>query len=148
ARRFFGEGERLVAYIVPSGDQELTRSELHEFLQPRLPEYMISPVFVRLDTLPLTANGKVDKERLWEPVVANTVRDGAFETPHSIVEQRVATLLSELLEIKHVGLRDNFFHLGGHSLLGAQVIARVRELFEVDLPLRTLFDNPTVAGIS
>jgi amino acid adenylation domain-containing protein len=148
ARRFSGEEQRLVGYIVPSGDEELTRSELHEFLQSCLPEYMIPSVFVRIDTLPLTANGKVDKERLPEPGVANTVRDGAFETPHSIVEQRVATLLSELLEIKHVGLRDNFFHLGGHSLLGAQVIARVRDLFEVDLPLRTLFDNPTVAGIS
>ena len=82
------------------------------------------------------------------PKKAPAIDDGAIAAPRSIVEDRVAALLSELLEIKHIGIRDNFFHLGGHSLLGAQVIARVRDVFEVELSLRTIFDNPTVEGIS
>jgi amino acid adenylation domain-containing protein len=147
--REFSEGEqRLVAYLVPQEQANLTRSELQTFLSTHLPEYMIPSVFVKLDELPLTANGKIDRDRLPKPEAHNTIADGSVEQPRSVVEERVTALLSELLEIKHIGIRDNFFHLGGHSLLGAQVIARVRDVFEVELSLRTIFDNPTVEGIS
>jgi len=103
---------------------------------------------VRLAALPLTPNGKIDREHLPEPDAENTITDGEFEAPRSAVEEQVTALLSELLETEQLGVRDNFFHLGGHSLLGAQVITRVRDEFDVELSLRTLFDNPTVEGIS
>jgi amino acid adenylation domain-containing protein len=148
ARQSSGNEQRLIAYLVAANGAEIARSEIQEFLRTQLPEYMIPAVFVRLGVLPLTTNGKLDREKLPQPAPENTINDAGGETPRSVVEERVATLLSELLEIDHIGNRDNFFHLGGHSLLGAQVITRVREVFDVDLPLRTLFDNPTVEGIS
>jgi acyl carrier protein len=109
---------------------------------------MIPSTFVRMERLPLTTHGKIDRASLPTPNVENALGDNASVTPLSPVEERVAVLLKDLLAVNSIGTNDNFFHLGGHSLLGAQVIARVRDIFEVELSLRSIFDYPTVKGIS
>src|SRR5207237_9145682 len=96
----------------------------------------------------LMASGKVDRSRLPRPETAEPLRDPEFEAPRSPVERRLADLVAALLGVTRVGVGDNFFLLGGHSLLGTQLIARLRDAFGVDLPLRTVFDHPTVAGLA
>jgi len=143
------DGERqLVAYVVPAPGARLRASALRAGLALTLPDYMVPSVFVAVDALPLSASGKVDRERLPSPEAATVLREEGVERPLTAVEARVATILATLLDVDRVGVEDNFFLLGGHSLLGTQVIARVREAFGVDLSLRTLFDHPTVAALS
>ena len=144
-----GAGDRrLVAYVVPAPDMVPLPSMLRERLKTTLPEYMIPAVFVRLDTLPLTANGKVDRDALPAPDTADVLRDEPVTAPRTPVEQRLALIVASLLDTSAVGVNDNFFLLGGHSLLGTQLIARVRDAFGVDLPLRALFDHPTVEALA
>ncbi len=140
--------KRLVAYIVPKLESEVSDTELRDFLRERLPEYMVPTAFVRLESLPLTPNGKVDRATLPPPNGAHTGRDTAFVASRSPVEERLSEILARLMSLEQVGVNDNFFMLGGHSLLGTQVIARVRDVFRVELPLRTLFDSPTIADLS
>jgi amino acid adenylation domain-containing protein len=143
------DGERrLVAYVVAADDVELTPAALLATLRARLPDYMLPAVFVPLVEVPLTSSGKVDRGRLPAPETTATLRDPEFVAPQSAVEQRLAELVAALLGVTRVGLTDNFFLLGGHSLLGTQLIARLRDAFGVDLPLRTVFDRPTVAGLA
>jgi amino acid adenylation domain-containing protein len=143
------DGElRLVAYVVAAPDAKLTPSALLATLRTRLPDYMLPSVFVPIDELPLMASGKVDRSRLPAPESAEPLRDPEFEAPRSPVEQRLAGLVAALLGLTRVGVADNFFLLGGHSLLGTQLIARLRDAFGVDLPLRTVFDHPTVADLA
>ena len=139
---------RLVAYLVASPDAKLSPSALLATLRTRLPDYMLPSVFVPIDALPLMASGKVDRSRLPAPETAEPLRDPEFEAPSSPVEKRLADLVAALLGVSRVGAGDNFFLLGGHSLLGTQLIARLRDAFGVDLPLRTVFDHPTVAGLA
>ncbi len=144
-----GAGDRrLVAYVVPAPDMVPLPSMLRERLKTTQPEYMIPAVFVRLDTLPLTANGKVDRDALPAPDTADVLRDEPVTAPRTPVEQRLALIVASLLDTSAVGVNDNFFLLGGHSLLGTQLIARVRDAFGVDLPLRALFDHPTVEALA
>jgi acyl carrier protein len=109
---------------------------------------MMPTAFVFLEALPLTPNGKVDRAALPAPDAAMGAQDGAFVAPRTPLEQRVARIVAGLLGLEQIGVDDNFFLLGGHSLLGTQVIARVADTFGVDLPLRTLFEAPTVAELS
>jgi acyl carrier protein len=109
---------------------------------------MIPAAFVRLDELPLTPNGKVDRAALPAPDGTNLLQDQGQDLPGTATEQRVAEILGELLEVDEIGLDDNFFLLGGHSLLGAQLIARLREAFGVEVGLRTLFEAPTVETLA
>ncbi len=139
------ENKRLVGYIVTNG--EIARSQLQEFLLARLPEYMVPSQFVVLEALPLTTNGKVDTAALPTPTPENTLHD-TLEAPCSVLETRVAEIISELLQISDVGPDDDFFLLGGHSLLGTQLIARVRDRFQVNILLRTLFEQPTIRGLA
>jgi len=139
---------RLVAYLVASPDAKLSPSALLATMRTRLPDYMLPSVFVPIDALPLMASGKVDRSRLPAPETAEPLRDPEFEAPSSPVEKRLADLVAALLGVSRVGAGDNFFLLGGHSLLGTQLIARLRDTFGVDLPLRTVFDHPTVAGLA
>jgi amino acid adenylation domain-containing protein len=148
ARSGAGGELRLVAYLVASPDAKLTPSALLATLRARLPDYMLPSVFVPIDELPLMASGKVDRSRLPDPEQAETLRDPEFEAPRNPVERRLADLVAALLSVARVGVGDNFFLLGGHSLLGTQLIARLRDAFGVDLPLRTVFDHPTVAGLA
>lgn len=140
--------KRLVAYIVPSSSVGLKDSVLRGFLRQYLPEYMLPGIFVRVDSLPVNANGKLDRAALPVPDVGNIIRDEAWVAPRTEVEQKVAALLAPLLHIENIGVNDNFFLLGGNSLLGTQVINRVSLAFGVDLTLLALFDHPSVAGIS
>jgi amino acid adenylation domain-containing protein len=139
---------RLVAYVVAEPGALLTPAALRATLRTRLPDYMLPAVFVPLDTLPLTPSGKVDRTRLQAPETVETLRDPECVAPRTVVEKRLAPLVAGLLAVPRVGVSDNFFLLGGHSLLGTQLIARLRDTFGVDLPLRTIFDHPTVADLA
>jgi acyl carrier protein len=109
---------------------------------------MVPATFVKLEALPLNPSGKVDRAALPAPKAENTLRDSSFVAPRTPIEERLAAMLALLLDLDRVGVEDNFFLLGGHSLLGTQLIARVRDAFEVELSLRTLFDAPTVSKLS
>jgi amino acid adenylation domain-containing protein len=148
AREDASGDRRLVGYVVPTPNAQPTRSALRNFLKARLPEYMIPNAFVPLQALPLNLNGKTDRAALPPPTAANTLRDDTFVAPQTAVEERIASILAGLLNLDQVSVEDNFFLLGGHSLLGTQLIARVRDAFGVDLSLRSLFDSPTVAKLS
>ncbi len=140
--------KRLVAYFVPAAKAQPTHTELRNFIATRLPEYMVPATFVKLEALPLNPSGKVDRAALPAPKAENTLRDSSFVAPRTPIEERLAAMLALLLDLDRVGVEDNFFLLGGHSLLGTQLIARVRDAFEVELSLRTLFDAPTVSKLS
>jgi acyl carrier protein len=138
---------RLVAYIVPSQHQAPTNSDLRYFLKSKLPDYMLPSAFFVLKALPLTLNGKVDRRAL--PLSA--VRTEAAEitiAPRTSIEAALAEIWIKLLGLEEVGVHDNFFQLGGHSLLATQLILRVRNSFQVEVPLRTLFETPTIAGLA
>jgi amino acid adenylation domain-containing protein len=139
---------RLIAYVVSSPGSKTTFTELRSFLSARLPDYMIPANFVRLDSLPVNSNGKVDRASLPAPSAANSLQDDNLVLPASSVEKAVAEILSGLLKVDQIGANANFFMIGGHSLLGTQLIARAQDTFGVRLTLRSLFDNPTVAGIA
>ncbi|MDB4894665.1 MAG: amino acid adenylation domain protein, partial [Firmicutes bacterium] len=140
--------QMLVAYFVSGADQPPTVGELRSFLREQLPEYMIPGIFVALERIPLSANGKVDRRALPAPEQSRPELESAYVTPRTPAEELLAGIWAELLDVAHAGLYDNFFELGGHSLLATQAISRVRDAFAVDLPLRSIFQNPTVAGMA
>jgi acyl-CoA synthetase (AMP-forming)/AMP-acid ligase II/acyl carrier protein len=145
-------GPALVAYVVPAWDAALNANDLREFLAERLPDYMIPASFVRMTALPMTANGKLEKGALPAPTPENlfpgrsvlTVADEESES----VSAKISALVASLLNTPSVAPDDNFFLIGGHSMLGVQLVARLREMFGVKLTLRQLFDAPTVAALS
>ncbi len=141
---------RLVAYIVREPATELTVSSLRDVLGARLPEYMIPSTFVALEKLPMTTNGKLDRAALPAPTSTNTLSDVTETTHWTPIQRRVAGIVASVLdrEPEQVTLDDNFFLLGGHSMLGAQLLVKVAETFGVELPLRSLFEAPTVRGLS
>ncbi len=145
--REMGVGDRrLIAYVVPSR-AETDAAAWRRYLQERLPEYMVPSWFVVLESLPLTPNGKVDRRALPEPERMGGGADSGVGSvaPRTPAEEVVAAIWSEVLGLSRVGALDNFFELGGHSLLAVRVIARLRDAFGVELPLRKLFEAPTVA---
>lgn len=153
---------RLVAYVVlrqepPASNQEpqasaesavLNIQALRAFLQERLPDYMVPAAFIAMDALPLTPNGKVDRRKLPAPGGARPDLAGAFVAPTTPVETMLAAIWCDVLKLERIGVADNFFDLGGYSLAAVQVISRVRETCQVELPLRALFETPTVAGLA
>ena len=139
---------RLVAYLVPKPEHLATVSELRDFLSARLPAYMVPAMYVTIDTIPLTPNGKVDRAALPAPDASNTLGEDVFHAPQTEVEQVVAGILAPLLGVQRVDVEANFFALGGHSLLGIQLISRVRDALGVELSLRTVFEAPSVAELS
>jgi amino acid adenylation domain-containing protein len=138
---------RLVAYIVSIQDR-IDAGKLRAFLQAKLPDYMLPSVFVFLDSLPLTPSGKIDRKALPAPDQSRPELESAFVAPRTRTEELLAGIWAEVLKLEGVGIHDNFFELGGHSLLATQVISRVRKAFQVELPLRSLFETPTVAGLA
>jgi acyl carrier protein len=140
--------QHLVAYVVVRSESYPSASDLRSFLEKELPQYMVPAVFVRLDSFPLTQNGKVDRAALPAPNCENTLRDEEFTAPRTPLEERLATMLSSLLNLEQVSVHDNFFMLGGHSLLGTQLISQIRGAFGVELALRTLFESPTIEQLS
>ncbi|RKH11913.1 amino acid adenylation domain-containing protein, partial [Corallococcus sp. CA053C] len=148
ARADAGGDKQLVAYVVPARGEALDVSTLRAFAQQSLPGYMVPGVFVRLDAFPLTPNGKVDRKALPAPDSGRMEPAAAFVAPRTSTEQRIAAAWSEILGVERVGLHASFFELGGHSLLATQVLSRIRHGFGVELPLRVLFEQPTVAGLA
>ena len=140
--------KHLVAYVVPNSTSQLSAADLQSFLRNELPEYMVPAVFVQIEDVPLTQNGKLDRVALPAPNAENTLRDEEFIVPRTPIEERLAVMLSSLLGLEQVGVTDNFFMLGGHSLLGTQLISHIRGAFGVELALRTLFDSPTIEQLS
>ncbi|HEY3581717.1 MAG TPA: condensation domain-containing protein, partial [Pyrinomonadaceae bacterium] len=140
--------KRLVAYVVARQEQSPSLRSLRGFLKERLPEYMVPSAFVFLDALPLTANGKVDRQALPAPTSARPESGETFVAPSTPAEEVLAGIWAELLGVEQVGIHDNFFELGGHSLLATQVVSRVREFFRVEIALRQVFETPTVAGLA
>ncbi len=162
-----GDDKRLVAYVVPQmqvteSHAEQTKQwqkiwnedtsnlvpQLRVFLKENLPDYMVPSAFVIMDTLPLMPNGKVDRRALPAPNRARPVLHEAFVAPCTVVEKRLAEIWAAVLGIESVGIHDNFFELGGHSLLTAQMLSVLQKTFQVELPLRSLFEAPTVAGLA
>ena len=139
--------ERLIAYIV-SKDEEVSIDEMRSHLRHQLPDYMLPSAFVPIETVPLTPNGKVDKKALPQPDLTERQSEQDFVAPHTTEEQQIANIWADVLKLDRVGIDDNFFELGGHSLLATQVISRIQSVLSVTLPLRTLFESPTVAGLA
>ena len=117
-------------------------------MKEKLPDYMVPSAFVMLEALPLTPNGKVDRRALPTPDHARPEMEETFVAPRSLVEELLAKIWSEVLNVEQPGIYDNFFELGGHSLLATRVISRLRDALQVELPLRSLFETPTIAGLS
>jgi amino acid adenylation domain-containing protein/non-ribosomal peptide synthase protein (TIGR01720 family) len=136
--------KRLVAYVVAASDPGPSTAELRAFLEARLPAHMVPAAFVRLATMPLTPNGKVDRRALPAPEIEARVH----VAPRGPIEETLAGVFAEVLQIAGIGAHDGFFELGGHSLLATQAIARVRAAFSIELPLRALFEAPTPAGLA
>ncbi|NCS11031.1 MAG: amino acid adenylation domain-containing protein [Microcystis aeruginosa G13-09] len=137
--------KRLVAYVVLQPEINLTINEIRQFLRAKLPDYMVPTAFVLLDTFPLTPNGKIDRRALPVPDLQS---QGEYIAPRNPIEEKIAQIWAEVLKLERVSIEDNFFELGGHSLLATQVISRCQEAFEIALPLRYLFESPTIAQLS
>ncbi|WP_035057026.1 non-ribosomal peptide synthetase [Andreprevotia chitinilytica] len=139
--------KRLVAYLVANAaGKAIDVFTLREALLQRLPDYMIPAHFVVLDQLPLTSNGKVDRKAL--PAPERNRDEASFVAPRNATEAQLAAIWAEVLKLDRVGVHDNFFELGGHSLLATQLVSKVRQHFGIELALRTLFAEPTVAALS
>jgi amino acid adenylation domain-containing protein len=138
----------LVAYLVAEPGQSPRMTKLRRYLQERLPDYMVPSSFMLLEALPLSPNGKVDRAALPSPDRSRPELEEAFVAPRGPVEEVLAGIWAELLGVDQVGVHDNFFELGGHSLLATQLLSRIRDAFQVELPLRLLFECPTVAEIA
>ncbi|HST58365.1 MAG TPA: amino acid adenylation domain-containing protein [Longimicrobium sp.] len=134
--------KQLVAYVVGGADT----GELRAHVRQSLPEYMVPAAFVVLDALPLTPNGKVDRDALPAPEFAGAVE--RYVEPRTPAEEVLAGIWAEVLRLERVGAEDNFFEVGGHSLLATRVVSRIRAVFGVELPLRALFEGPTVAEMA
>ncbi|RJS13574.1 non-ribosomal peptide synthetase, partial [Corallococcus sp. H22C18031201] len=140
--------KRLVAYVVTSSTTGVDVIALREHLRRSLPEYMVPAAYVALEVLPLTSNGKVDRRALPAPEASQLRSSQPYEAPLTPLEEQLAEQWREILRVPVVGRRENFFELGGHSLLATQLVARIRATFGVELPLRALFEAPTVAAIA
>jgi amino acid adenylation domain-containing protein len=140
--------KQLVAYFVPHESQKLGLKQLRRFLKSRLPEYVIPAVFVELSVLPLTPNGKIDRQALPQPERSPLSSEAPLLFSHNPTLEMLAAIWSEVLNVQVIGVDDNFFELGGHSLLATRVISRVKQVFAIALPLRSLFENPTLESLA
>jgi len=138
---------RLVAYVVAEPGAEVKVVELRSYLRERLPEYMVPSFIILLDEFPLTPNGKVDRRALPAPDQSRPELESEYVEPRTDNERKLAAICAELLNIEKVGVYDSFFDLGGHSLLATQFISRLRDAFQVELPLRLIFEKPTIADL-
>ena len=132
----------------PEGGYKSIYTEMHNYLKQKLPSYMVPNECVILETLPLTANGKVDRKALPIPDTAKSQSEIIYVAPRNSVEEQLAQIWGDLLEVSQVGIHDNFFELGGDSLGATRVISRIREIFEVDFPLQNFFEAPTVKNVA
>jgi surfactin family lipopeptide synthetase C len=148
ARGAGAEEKRLAAYWCRSGVEDATAGDLRRYMTERLPEYMVPAIVTEMRAFPLTPNGKVDRAALPAPEAERDEAATAGGPPRDEIERRIAEIWTALLGVEHVGIHDNFFELGGHSLLATRLTSRLRETFQVDLSLRSVFEAPTIAGIA
>ncbi|MEM7714779.1 MAG: amino acid adenylation domain-containing protein, partial [Cyanobacteria bacterium P01_A01_bin.68] len=137
--------EKLIAYLVQLS--EVSQTELREFLQGKLPGYMIPSSYMMLEEFPLTPNRKVDRKALPNPEQIQ-IQERVFIAPRTPIEELLVNIWSEILGVEKISIDDNFFELGGHSLLATRVISQIRETLEIELPLLKLFETPTISGIA
>jgi amino acid adenylation domain-containing protein len=139
--------KQLVAYVTGRDDNRITADDLRAHLKSSLPDYMVPSAFVLMDRLPLTANGKLERQKLPAPGL-DAYAKPPFEAPEGQTEEPLARLWRELLQVERVGRADNFFELGGHSLLATQLIAHVRAMLSIDLPMTVIFECPTLRELA
>jgi amino acid adenylation domain-containing protein/non-ribosomal peptide synthase protein (TIGR01720 family) len=140
--------KRLVAYLVLDQKLEAIATTLKCFLEANLPNYMVPAIFMILDSFPLTPNGKVDRRNLPAPDRLRRDLEEVYVEPCNPIEEKLALIWAELLGLGQIGVNDNFFHLGGHSLIATQMLARVREVFQVELSFCQIFENPTIKSLA
>jgi amino acid adenylation domain-containing protein len=140
--------KRLIAYIVPEQQANLSLSSLQKSLREQLPDYMMPTGWVVLDEIPLTPSGKVDRAALPDPGRTRRDTGQSFVAPPTMIEEALAAIWRQVLDLDHVQNDDNFFWLGGHSLLATQIISRIRESFQVELPVRSIFESPKLSELS
>ena len=141
-------GKHLVGYIIPKPSKAPTMNQLSHFLRAYIPSYMVPNVFVLIDVLPLLSNGKVDRNALSVPSEVESSSDGIPVEPRTDLEDKLAEIWREILKVEQTGTHDNFFDLGGHSLLATRLISRVNRVFDIELPLRSIFETPTIDGLA
>ncbi|MFP5265313.1 MAG: non-ribosomal peptide synthetase, partial [Blastocatellia bacterium] len=137
--------KRLVAYLVANKGATLSAGELRSFIRQKLPDYMVPSAFVMLDAMPLTLSGKINRRALPAPDRTRSEQVEDFAAPRTQTEKALADIWAEMLAVDKVGIYENFFDMGGHSLLGTRLIARIRDEIHVELPLRVVFEAPTIA---
>jgi acyl carrier protein len=143
-----GNENRLVAYFVSESRNISATQEIRAFLRTKLPEYMVPTHFINLNEMPLTPSGKIDRKALPKPKFDREDLQTHFIAPRNEIEKRLAEIVAELLEIDKVGVMDNFFDLGGHSLLATQFMSRMKTTFQMEIPLRQIFESPTIAEMA
>jgi amino acid adenylation domain-containing protein len=139
--------QRLIAYIVLK-ESSFSVTNLRNFLQSKLPEYMVPSVFITLKELPLTQNGKVNRQELPAPDKARLENDRLYVAPRNSTEDKIANIWTEILKLQRISIHDNFFDLGGHSLIVTQVISRLRDIFDVEIFVQQIFETPTIADLA
>jgi len=143
-----GSDKRLIAYLAAGVEDRPTPGQLRAYLLDELPDYMVPSVFVFMDALPLSPNGKLDRKSL--PAISHSALELGHEyvAPESATEIELARLWTTILRLETIGIHDNFFEVGGHSLLATQLVSHIRESFDIELPLRAIFETPTIAGLA
>ncbi|MFN6559105.1 MAG: non-ribosomal peptide synthetase [Nostoc sp. ChiSLP01] len=142
------DSQRIVAYVVSQREQTLIIPELRNFLESKLPNYMMPTAFVLLETLPLTPNGKVDRKALPVPDTARPQLETVYQPPQTEVEKTIADIWQEVLNVENIGINDNFFELGGHSLLLVQIHSKLQKIFQRDFLLVQMFQYPTISHLA
>jgi amino acid adenylation domain-containing protein len=148
AREDIPKNPRLVAYVIPYSDNKFSGHELRNYLQDKLPDYMIPSAFVELNTFPLTPNGKINRQALPVPDIKRPDLKQTYEAPNSEVERAIAQIWLKILHLEKTGVNDNFFDLGGNSLLMTQVNYNLRELLHCDISIVEMFQNPTIKSLA
>ncbi|PYP84773.1 MAG: non-ribosomal peptide synthetase, partial [Candidatus Angelobacter sp. Gp1-AA117] len=140
--------ERLVAYVVPASENGVEISELRQFMQERVPHFMVPGIFIKLDALPLSANGKVDRKNLPVPDGQRAESVDMYAPPETSMEKSIAAMWQEVLGVKEPGIHDDFFHLGGQSIMAIRIVQRINQAFQINLPMRAIFTEPTIASLA
>ncbi|HEX8088364.1 MAG TPA: phosphopantetheine-binding protein, partial [Blastocatellia bacterium] len=140
--------KRLVAYVVADPGETLLADQLRGFLKDRLPDFMIPSAFVALEQMPLTPNGKINRKALPVPDQTQLRSQTPFASPRSPLEELLAGVWADVLGVERVGVHDDFFEMGGQSILATQLISKIQQILPIELPLRTIFEAPTVAQLA
>ena len=144
--------KQLVGYVVTHEGKSPSAQDLQQFIKSKLPEYMAPSQFVFLPFIPLTTNGKVDRKALPAPTYGNAAgsssEENGFAAPHTETEKAIAEIWSKLMKLERIGIHDDFFDFGGHSLMAMKMVSQIEERFGVSLPLADFLEEPTIAGLA